>query len=334
MIEQFNSCAETWFRTMTSATLQAVLLALVALAAVWLFRRRSPVWCHALLMIALLKFAVPPSLSLPSGLFSQLKPDPSAQALRSVSYVAPLAPIVDEVLWPAPAVRRSAANAAASSAQPAAQVLSEPVRPKPTLKSWLMLVHLAGALLFIGLLILEKLRLRRLAVQAEAATDEALLLAYDELCGRIRLPRKPALLISQENHSPMTFGAWKPVVLLPQALIDAMHPEELKVILGHELAHQRRWDLWLSWLQAPISAVWWFNPVYWFLSRKIRSVREDCCDDLVVASGLASGEAYCETLLQAARVASGCALTGAALAYIGESHPLRRRLKRKKCFLV
>ena len=52
----------------------------------------------------------------------------------------------------------------------------------------------------------------------------------------------------------MTFGAWKPVVLLPQALVETLPPEELRVILGHELAHQRRWDLWLSWLQIPISA--------------------------------------------------------------------------------
>ena len=100
------------------------------------------------------------------------------------------------------------------------------------------------------------------------------------------------------------------------------------MILGHELAHHRRWDLWLGWLQVPISMIWWFNPIYWLLVNRIRSVREDCCDDLVVASGLATSETYCETLLRAARIASGKLMAGASLAYIGEAQPLRRRFKR------
>ncbi len=333
MIAFLNSTAETWFRTMTSATLQAVLLALAILAVTGLLRRRSPALRHALLMIALLKFAVPPTLSLPSGIFSQLNPDPSPHILRSVPYVPPIALIVDEVLWPPEAPSKTSPQpitgaSHALNRQARAPLAPLAAKPELTMKNWLMLCHILGALVFIGIVIVEKLRLRRLAARAELATHEGLLLVFEDLCGEMKLPRKPRLLISTTNHSPMTFGAWKPVVLLPQTLVETLAPEELKVILGHELAHQRRWDLWLSWLQVPIAAIWWFNPVYWVLSRKIRSVREDCCDDLVVASGLASGETYCDTLLQAARVASGCALNGAALAYIDESHPLRRRLKR------
>jgi beta-lactamase regulating signal transducer with metallopeptidase domain/protocatechuate 3,4-dioxygenase beta subunit len=333
MIEFLNSTAETWFRAMTSATLQAVLLALAILAVIGLLRHRSPALRHALLMIALLKFAVPPTLSLPTGLFSQLNPEPAPSILRSVPYMAPIAPIVDEVLWPPepPAKTTAQLIAGASPAlnRPAGTPVAPwPARSRPTMKSWLMSMHVFSVLVFLTIVIIEKRRLRRLSMRAEEAADEALRLIFDDLCGKIKLPRKPRLLISALNHSPMTFGTWRPVVLVPRTLVATLTPEELRVILGHELAHQRRWDLWLSWLQIPIAAIWWFNPVYWLLSRRIRSVREDCCDDLVVASGLASGEAYCDTLLQAARVASGCALNGAALAYVDESHPLRRRLKR------
>ncbi len=333
MIDSINSCAELWFRYLVSATSQGVLLALVVMGVVWLFRHRLPAWRHALLMIALLKFAVPPTLSLPTGLLSQLRTHPPAPALKSIPYVAPLAPMVDEALWPAEQPSSLDGHAVGVSGaldrrEEASVQSARSPRPKPTLKSWLMSLHIAGALVFLGIVSLERLRLWRLSAQAQTATDERLLLLFEEMCSKIWLPRKPRLLISPTSHSPMTFGALKPVVLLPQALTETLPAGELKVILGHELAHQRRWDLWLSWLQIPLSAVWWFNPVYWLLSRKIRSAREDCCDDLVVASGLASGEAYCDTLLQAARVASGSALAGAAFAYIDESHPLRRRLKR------
>jgi beta-lactamase regulating signal transducer with metallopeptidase domain/protocatechuate 3,4-dioxygenase beta subunit len=335
MIDFVNSSAESWFQYMSSATLQAILLALVVLAAVCLMRRRMPAMRHALLMIALLKFVVPPTLSLPSGLFSQLKPKPSTQTSRSVPYLAPMPSIVEEVLWPEEQLRVAHIYPPAVAPKSFDRPTLKPIpslpaaKTRPTVKSWLMLLHILGAFVFIIIVIVEKARLHRLSMRAEAATDEGLLLMFDDLCGKMKLRRrKPKLLISTMNHSPMTFGSWNPVVVLPHILVATLPPEELKVILGHELAHQRRWDLWMNWLHIPLAAIWWFNPVYWLLSHMIRSVREDCCDDLVVASGLASGEAYCDALLQAARVASGCALTGAALAYITESHPLRRRLKR------
>jgi len=144
----------------------------------------------------------------------------------------------------------------------------------------------------------------------------------------MRLLRRPRLLISEENHAPVTFGALKPVIILPQAIVAALPPEDVRVILGHELAHHRRRDPWLLWLQVIVSAIWWFNPVYWLLSRTVRSVREDCCDDMVVAAGIASRESYCRTLLQAARVTCRKPVAGAALAYLGESQPLRRRFNR------
>jgi beta-lactamase regulating signal transducer with metallopeptidase domain/protocatechuate 3,4-dioxygenase beta subunit len=328
MIDFINSTAEMWSRYMTSATAQALLLALAVLIIVSAGRRLSPALRHALLMLALIKFAIPPTLSLPTGLFSRLSPNSPAKPALALPYVAPIAPVVNDALWPpveisAPLTRGMAPAPGSAAVSPAPRPT-----PQPTLKAWLMLVHLLGALLFATLVIRQKFRLRRLAARAETPADEALQLMYDSLATQMKLARKPRLLLSPDNHSPMTFGIWNPVVLMPGILVETLPADELKVILGHELAHQRRWDLWLSWMQVPISAVWWFNPVYWLLLRRIRSVREDCCDDLVVASGLASGEGYCKTLLQAARVASGSAMAGAALAYIGESHPLRRRFQR------
>jgi beta-lactamase regulating signal transducer with metallopeptidase domain/protocatechuate 3,4-dioxygenase beta subunit len=331
MIDALNAAAQIWYRYMTSAAVQATLLALMLLGIGWAVRRRSPALHHALLMIALLKFVIPPTLPLPTGLFSRIKPATSIQSAPAIHYVAP---IVEDALWlseeaPPPRINVpvSAAIAARSLSAPTSSMPSSERHPLTT-KAWGMTVHLLGSLLILALAIHQRIRLRRLALGATIADDPDLLATYEELCAGMRLWRRPRLLLSSTSHAPMTFGAWKPVIVLSQSLVTALPQLEIRVILGHELAHQRRWDLWLGWLQVPISAVWWFNPVYWLLTRRIRSVREDCCDDLVVASGLATGEAYCETLLQAARVASGNALAGASLAYIGESQPLRRRFQR------
>ena len=192
----------------------------------------------------------------------------------------------------------------------------------------MLLMHIAGAVLILGLIVMHKLRLWRFAANAKPAEDPALLEMYDRLCRTIQPVRRPSVLLSGKNHAPMTFGTWRPVVVLPQDLVARLSPSGIRVILGHELAHHRRWDLWLGLLQIPITALWWFHPVYWLLARGIRNVREDCCDDLVVSSGLASGEEYCRTLMQAAWLASENALAGASPAYISESQPLRRRFKR------
>lgn len=317
-MDAINTAAQVWYRYMTSAAVQATLLALVLLGIVWAGRRLSPALRHAVLMIALLKFVIPPTLPLPTGLFSQIKPHASSQSAPAIRHVAP---IVDDALWLSEDVPPVSVPAPASS-MPSAH--KHPL----TAKAWLMMIHLFGTLLILTLAVYQRIRLRKLAGNATPAEDPDLLAIHDELCKSMKLLRRPRLLLSNRNHAPMTFGTWKPVIVLSQDLVAVLPLSEIRVILGHELAHQRRWDLWLSWLQVPIAAVWWFNPVYWLLARKIRSVREDCCDDLVVASGFATGETYCETLLQSARVASGNALAGASLAYLGESQPLRRRFQR------
>jgi bla regulator protein blaR1 len=117
--------------------------------------------------------------------------------------------------------------------------------------------------------------------------------------------------------------------MLPQVLLSALPLLEIRVILGHELAHNRRRDPWMAWIQVIISAIWWSNPVYWLLSRSIRCVREDCCDEIVLAAGIASREVCCRTLLKAARATlENKAVTRAAFAYRGKSIALRRRLNR------
>ena len=334
MIQAINSFSEAWFRYMASAGLQASLLALALLGIVLIGRRWSPALRHALLMIALLKFAIPPSLSLPTGLFYHVKPIAESQTTFPADLVVP---VVQEVFWPTEKLWEapppsSAGGTAARMRAPAAPLPEAILQKNPkqpvTVSGILVLLHLLGALVIIALVVVQKFRLRRLAFEATPATDPELLQTHEDLCTAMKLVRHPRLLLSSRNHAPMTFGTWKPAVVLPADLLAALPHSEIRVILGHELAHHRRWDLWLGWLQLPISAVWWFNPVYWLLARRIRSVREDCCDDLVVSSGLATGEAYCETLLQAARIASGKLMAGASLAYIGESQPLRRRFKR------
>jgi hypothetical protein len=112
---------------------------------------------------------------------------------------------------------------------------------------------------------------------------------------------------------------------VPDDLIDRFSAEQFDVVLAHELAHHRRGDLWVNALQTIAFIAFWFHPVYWWLTRAIRQVREECCDDLLLARGLMSGDLCCETLLAVAR--RGAQPRGPSMG-ISMVHPLASRLKR------
>lgn len=90
--------------------------------------------------------------------------------------------------------------------------------------------------------------------------------------------------ISTVLESPVTAGCWRPVVLLPSALLTGMPPELIEALLAHEVAHIKRMDYLVNLLQSAIEIVLFYHPAVWWLSKQIRSEREQIADDL--AAGL------------------------------------------------
>ena len=60
-------------------------------------------------------------------------------------------------------------------------------------------------------------------------------------------------------------------------------PHQLEAILAHELAHIRRHDYLVNLLQTLVETLLFYHPAVWWLSRRIRAERENCCDDLAVS---------------------------------------------------
>jgi hypothetical protein len=66
------------------------------------------------------------------------------------------------------------------------------------------------------------------------------------------------------------------------AAISGLGPEELEVVLAHELAHVRRADFAWNLLQTVLETLFFFHPAVWWLSGRVRHERELCCDDLAL----------------------------------------------------
>ena len=84
--------------------------------------------------------------------------------------------------------------------------------------------------------------------------------------------------------SPVTAGWWRPVVLVPAALVSGMPPQLLEALLAHELAHVRRCDYLVNLVQSAIEILLFYHPAVWWLSNRIREEREQIADDVAAST--------------------------------------------------
>jgi beta-lactamase regulating signal transducer with metallopeptidase domain len=102
----------------------------------------------------------------------------------------------------------------------------------------------------------------------------------EELCTRVNMHKKIKLIITAEASEPITFGHFKPVILLPLNYTLQVPMEQLEMILAHELSHIRRSDYLVNFFQSIAEAVYFFNPFFQSISGIVRQERECCCDDM------------------------------------------------------
>jgi len=88
------------------------------------------------------------------------------------------------------------------------------------------------------------------------------------------------------------------VLILPTALASSLGSEELDAVISHELAHLRRRDHWVRYLELAAVVVFWWNPASWWASNGVRAAEEECCDALVARSCPGSSGAYARGLVK------------------------------------
>ncbi len=201
---------------------------------------------------------------------------------------------------------------------------------------WLAGLYVGGVLVMLGRLAAGIIRVERLRGLATPITGGPLAESLRRLAERWSMGTVPALLQAEHIVVPKVVGLVKPAILFPTAAIAGLSIGELEMILAHELAHVRRYDVWINLLQRLAEVVLFFNPALWLLNRQISLLREYCCDEL--ACGPAGGGdaeprlRYAEALVRTVQLATPDRSRHsdlAALAAGGRSpSELRRRLAR------
>lgn len=143
----------------------------------------------------------------------------------------------------------------------------------------------------------------------------------------LSIEKSVSVFLSKNVREPLTFGHFKPVVLLPIGLMTGLSTTAIETILIHELAHIKRHDYLMNLLQSVIEIILFYHPIIWWLSKEIRVNREHCCDDIVVAvSG--NRDVYVETLttLQWQKLKGGT--PALAMGANGDTRDFSKRIKR------
>lgn len=143
---------------------------------------------------------------------------------------------------------------------------------------WLSGVAILSMRLLAGCVWIRRLRLHGIHPAAETWTRIAARLAR-----QMHIRRSIALFESALVDVPTVIGCLKPIVLLPVSALTALSPQQVEAILAHELAHIRRHDYAVNLLQSLVETLLFYHPAVWWLSRRIRVERENCCDDLAVS---------------------------------------------------
>ena len=112
--------------------------------------------------------------------------------------------------------------------------------------------------------------------------------------------REIYLRLSYETETPVAIGFRRPVILIPTELATADGLGAIESLILHEHAHLRRNDDWTNLLQRTIERVFWFNPIVWFVGRRIALEREIASDDAVVEK-TGEAHAYATSLWKLAR---------------------------------
>lgn len=248
---------------------QSTLFALTAALLTLAFRANRARVRHSLWLIASLKFLVPFSFLI--GLGAQFQ---WSRAAREIAAVTPS---------PGAFLAVQQLSEPFESAAPAAPALPQPhfgAAPLALAAAWLS-----------GFAALACLRYRAWRRIRAALRRSAPLI----------IPHPVEARLSPDVLEPGVVGITRPILLLPEGIIERLTPSELEAVIAHELCHIRRRDNLFASIHMLVEALFWFHPLIWWIGARLVSERERSCDEDVVRLGN-QPEVYAQAILNVCKL--------------------------------
>jgi len=319
--------------TLFDAALKGTILLSATMLLSLLLRRaaaatRHLVWSLALigvLTLPLLSFIIPqwnvplvPQI-LPSAESLQRLPAPEFRLPKSKSQKIYQAESRDDNTW------TISTNYAAPVPTPQREAKWSNVLPAWSWSTWIFAVWFGGVLIVATRWLLGWVSVKLLSRRAEEIFDDAWYDLSESLSAELGL-KKPVQLLRAENAmAPMTWGLFRPAILLPHDA-DTWSTERRRVVLMHELAHVKRGDLLAQFVAQIACALYWFNPLAWIAARQLRLEREQACDDAVLNSGAKASD-YANHILEILRALRFAKYSPSAAVAMAQCSQIESRLR-------
>ena len=169
----------------------------------------------------------------------------------------------------------------------------------PAVAPSVIVVWSVGVLVMLTRIVLQQLALRRwarrLSLDDAASVGDLPTLDAETLGFR----RRVAVVRGAAGTMPVCWGIVRPRIMLPADAVEWTR-ELRRVVLRHELAHIEQRDALSDLLGRLVVAFLWFHPATWLVFARIRTEREQACDERVIDSGV-DAVSYGEQLLALAR---------------------------------
>lgn len=145
-----------------------------------------------------------------------------------------------------------------------------------------------GAILFMFKFGGSLAELRSLSLKPKQTIEGNWQNALIDFSKKLKIKQTIKLFQSNFVDSPVTYGIFKPTILIPAGLIFQMSPSQIEAIIAHELAHIKRYDYLVNLMQSAMEVIFFFHPVFWYINSIIKTEREHACDDAAIQVGVSA----------------------------------------------
>ncbi|MDT7603979.1 MAG: hypothetical protein QOF61_1976, partial [Acidobacteriota bacterium] len=285
-----------------------VLALLTWLLSATLLRRSRPAIQAVLWTIVLVKFFLPPILPGEMALSGRVAQAATRIAARERAIAEP----------------SSGSNTERQSTHDGQPVLLEAPGTSPAhtlFICYLFLVILLGGRALRALRRTGR-RIRALRLGDRSTNEEVMALA-----GRIGLKHAPDVRVSDAEMTPYVFGLRRPVLVLPERLMGMLEPAERRALILHELAHVRRKDVLIRWLQSLAGIFFFFFPPVLWVCRRVEHFTEMACDHWAVVVSEVEPCSYASVLVKVVSEMSHAPQPQAGLPLVRGMRLLEKRLR-------
>ncbi|MCH8969488.1 MAG: hypothetical protein IIA66_10280, partial [Planctomycetes bacterium] len=185
-----------------------------------------------------------------------------------------------------------------------------------------------GGVITLLLLSLRRMHRFQRVLRGGMPAGEAITAEVAKAATEVGVKRPPPTMMVQQRISPMILCGPRPKLILPVQLWSDLDRVSRRAVLCHELAHLRRRDHIVTWIEWFVGLIYWWNPLVWWVRHRLHEEAELSCDQWVTWLLPRDRRAYAVALLRAKEFVSQGHVVAPAMS-MGATTQTTRKLARR-----